>query len=322
MLLDGKRGLIIGVANKHSIAWAIAQSTAGQGAQLLFNYQNERLRENVEELVATMPGAKAFPCDVGNDAQIAALMQSVGKETAKLDFLVHSVAFAPREELTGQFVNTTRQGFATALDVSAYSLVAVTRAAVPLMTDGGSVVTLTYLGAERVVPHYNVMGVAKAALEATVRYLAHDLGPKNIRVNAISAGPIKTLAARGVSGISKMVDHHREFAPLRRATEQGEVGDTALFLISPLGRGITGEVIYVDGGYNILGSLASVEVKRRSAGLCPARDEIRTTLHAVYSSVRLRVFNLPCFVLLSNRRCFEPFVGFVALRFLRGMATL
>ena len=258
-LLTGKTGLIIGVANKHSIAWAIAQSAAGQGAKLLLNYQSERLRENVEELVATMPGAKAFPCDVGDDAQIAALMQSVGKETAKLDFLVHSIAFAPREELMGQFVNTTRQGFATALDVSAYSLVALTRAALPLMTDGGSVVTLTYLGAERVVPHYNVMGVAKAALEATVRYLAHDLGPKNIRVNAISAGPIKTLAARGVSGISKRVDHYRAFAPLRRATEQGEVGDTALFLVSPLGRGITGEVIYVDGGYHILGSLASVE---------------------------------------------------------------
>jgi len=259
MLLSDKKGLIIGVANKHSIAWAIAQSAANQGARLLFNYQNERLRENVEALVATMPGAKAFACDVGNDAEIAALMQQVQKEFGRLDFLVHSVAFAPREELTGQFVNTTRQGFAIALDVSAYSLVAVTRAAVPLMTDGGSVVTLTYLGAERVVPHYNVMGVAKAALEATVRYLAHDLGPTNIRVNAISAGPIKTLAARGVSGISKMVEHHREFAPLRRATEQGEVGDTALFLVSPLGRGITGEVIYVDGGYHILGSLASVE---------------------------------------------------------------
>jgi len=258
-LLTGKTGLIIGVANKHSIAWAIAQSAAGQGAKLFFNYQGERLRENVEELIATMPDAKAFPCDVGDDIQIAALMQSVGQETTKIDFLVHSVAFAPREELIGQFVNTTRQGFATALDVSAYSLVAVTKAALSLMTDGGSIVTLTYLGAERVVPHYNVMGVAKAALEATVRYLANDLGPKNIRVNAISAGPIRTLAARGVSGISKMVDHHREFAPLRRATEQGEVGDTALFLVSSLGRGITGEVIYVDGGYNILGSLASAE---------------------------------------------------------------
>jgi len=259
MLLSGKRGLIVGVANKHSIAWAIAQSAAGQGAQLFFNYQNERLKENVEELVATLPGSKAFPCDAGDDAQIDSLMNHVGKEAGKLDFLIHSIAFAPREELTGQFVNTTRKGFATALDVSTYSLVALTRAALPLMTEGGSVVTLTYLGAERVVPHYNVMGVAKAALEATVRYLAHDLGPRNIRVNAISAGPIKTLAARGVSGISKMVDHHKDFAPLRRATEQGEVGDTALFLISPLGRGITGEVIYVDGGYNILGSLASVE---------------------------------------------------------------
>lgn len=259
MLLEGKKGLIIGVANKHSIAWAIAQAAAREGAQMLFSYQNERLRENVEELVQTLPGASACVCDVGDDSQIDAMMKQAAAKLGRLDFLVHSLAFAPREELTGEFVNTTRQGFATALDVSAYSLVAVTRAAMPLMTDGGSVVTLTYLGSERVVPHYNVMGVAKAALEATVRYLAHDLGPKNIRVNAVSAGPIKTLAARGVSGISKMVDHHRAFAPLRRATEQGEVGDTALFLVSPLGRGITGEVIYVDGGYHILGSLASVD---------------------------------------------------------------
>ncbi|MBA2486204.1 MAG: enoyl-ACP reductase [Nitrospira sp.] len=259
MLLEGKKGLIIGVANKHSIAWAIAQAAAREGAQLLFSYQNERLRENVEELVQTLPGASAGVCDVADDSQIAAMIKQAGQNLGRVDFLVHSLAFAPREELTGEFLNTTRQGFATALDVSAYSLVAVTRAAVPLMTEGGSVVTLTYLGSERVVPHYNVMGVAKAALEASVRYLAHDLGPKNIRVNAVSAGPIKTLAARGVSGISKMVDHHRAFAPLRRATEQGEVGDTALFLLSPLGRGITGEVIYVDGGYHILGSLASVD---------------------------------------------------------------
>lgn len=259
MLLEGKKGLIIGVANKHSIAWAIAQAAAREGAQMLFSYQNERLRENVEELVQTIPGASACVCDVGDDSQIDAMMKQAAEKLGRLDFVVHSLAFAPREELSGEFVNTSRQGFATALDVSAYSLVAVTRAAMPLMTDGGSVVTLTYLGSERVVPHYNVMGVAKAALEATVRYLAHDLGPKNIRVNAVSAGPIKTLAARGVSGISKMVDHHRAFAPLRRATEQGEVGDTALFLVSPLGRGITGEVIYVDGGYHILGSLASVE---------------------------------------------------------------
>lgn len=257
MLLEGKKGLVIGVANKHSIAWAIAQSAASQGARLLFNYQNERLKQNVEELAATVPGAKAYACDVGSDTEIASLMQQVQKEFGRLDFLVHSLAFAPREELTGQFINTTRQGFAMALDVSAYSLVAVARAAMPLMTDGGSIVTLSYLGAERVVPHYNVMGVAKAALECSVRYLAYDLGPKNIRVNAISAGPIKTLAARGVSGISKMIDHHKEFAPLRRPTEQGEVGDTALFLVSSLGRGITGEVIYVDGGYNIIGLTAS-----------------------------------------------------------------
>ncbi|MBK9306693.1 MAG: enoyl-ACP reductase [Nitrospira sp.] len=256
MLLTGKKGLIIGVANKHSIAWAIAQSVAGHGAQLFFNYQNDRLKQNVEDLAKTLPGAQAFPCDVSNDGEIAALMQQVQKDFGQIDFLIHSLAFAPREELAGQFVNTSRQGFAMALDISAYSLVAVTKAAMPLMTTGGSVVTLTYLGSERVVPHYNVMGVAKAALEATVRYLAYDLGPLNIRVNAISAGPIKTLAARGVSGITKMVDLHKETAPLRRATEQGEVGDTALFLVSSLGRGITGEVVYVDGGFNILGMVA------------------------------------------------------------------
>jgi enoyl-[acyl-carrier protein] reductase I len=176
MLLEGKKGLIIGVANKHSIAWAIAQAAAREGAQMLFSYQNERLRENVEELVQTLPGASACVCDVGDDSQIDAMMKQASEKLGRLDFLVHSLAFAPREELTGEFVNTTRQGFATALDVSAYSLVAVTRAAMPLMTEGGSVVTLTYLGSERVVPHYNVMGVAKAALEATVRYLAHDLG--------------------------------------------------------------------------------------------------------------------------------------------------
>jgi enoyl-[acyl-carrier protein] reductase I len=258
MLLEGKRGLIVGVANKHSIAWAIAESAARAGAQLIFNYQNDRLKENVEGLAKTIEGSKIFPCDVSSDGEIAALMKNVEAELGGLDFLVHSVAFAPREELTGEFINTSRQGFATALDVSAYSLVAVARAALPLMKEGGSIITLTYLGAERVVPHYNVMGVAKAALEAAVRYLAHDLGPRGIRVNAISAGPIRTLAARGVSGITKMVEHHREIAPLRRATEQAEVGDTALFLVSPLGRGITGEVIYVDGGYHILGTLAPI----------------------------------------------------------------
>ncbi len=259
MLLEGKNGLIVGVANKHSIAWAIAESVVREGAKLAFNYQNERLKENVEKLAGDLPGAKSYPCDVSSDEEIDSLMKNVGTDMGRLDFLVHSVAFAPREELTGEFINTTRQGFATALDISAYSLVALSRAALPLMSEGGSIITLSYLGADRVVPHYNVMGVAKAALESTVRYLANDLGPRGIRVNAISAGPIRTLAARGVSGISKMVDHHRAVAPLRHATEQAEVGDTALFLISSLGRGITGELIYVDGGYNILGSLVAME---------------------------------------------------------------
>jgi enoyl-[acyl-carrier protein] reductase I len=186
-------------------------------------------------------------------------MTNVGNEFGQLDFLVHSIAFAPREELTGEFINTSRQGFLTAMDVSVYSLVAMTRAARGILHEGASIMTLTYLGGERVVPGYNVMGVAKAALESTVRYLANDLGPTGIRVNAISAGPIRTLAARGVSGITKMVDHHRQVAPLRRATEQSEVGDTGLFLASDLSRGISGEVIYVDGGYHILGTLASMQ---------------------------------------------------------------
>ena len=259
MLLEGKTGLILGVANKVSIAWAIAEAATREGARLLFNYQNERLKENVEGLLTDLPGAKAFPCDVGDDAQIEALMKQVEGEFGKLDFLVHSVAYAPREDLMGEFINTSREGFKTALEVSAYSLIAVSRAALPLMKEGGSIITLSYLGAERVVPHYKVMGVAKAALESAVRYLANDLGPQGIRVNAISAGPIRTLAARGVPGITKGVAHHREVAPLRKATEQSEVGDTALFLLSSLGRGITGEVIYVDGGYNILGTLASME---------------------------------------------------------------
>lgn len=253
MLLEGKKGLIIGVANKHSIAWAIAQAAAREGAQMLFSYQNERLRENVEELVQTLPGASACVCDVGDDGQIAAMMKQAAEKLGRLDFLVHSLAFAPREELTGEFVNTTRQGFATALDVSAYSLVAVTRAAMPLMTEGGSVVTLTYLGSERVVPHYNVMGVAKASLEASTRYLAYDLGPKKIRVNCISAGPMNTLAARGISGFTGMLKHYEEHAPLKRNVLPEELGATGAFLASDGAAAITGQVIYVDSGYQIMG---------------------------------------------------------------------
>jgi enoyl-[acyl-carrier protein] reductase I len=258
MLLEGKKGLILGVANKQSIAWAIAESASREGAKLIFNYQNDRFKDKVEKLAEGIEGSKAFQCDVGNDEEIAAMMKGVEGDFGELDFLVHSIAYAPTEEMAGEFINTSRQGFATALEVSAYSLVAVSRAAMPLMKNGGSIITLTYLGSERVVPNYNVMGVAKAALEASVRYLANDLGPRGVRVNAISAGPIRTLAARGVGGISKMVEHHREIAPLRHSTEQSEVGDTALFLLSSLGRGITGEVIYVDGGYHILGALAPV----------------------------------------------------------------
>jgi len=259
MLLAGKNGLVVGVANKYSIAWAIAEATAKQGARLIFNYQNERLRENVTSLISELPGALAYPCDASDDKQIGELIENVSKEFSQLDFLVHSIAYAPREDLTGEFINTSRQGFATAMDVSVYSLIALTRAARGLLRDGSSIITLTYLGGERVVPGYNVMGVAKAALESTVRYLANDLGPQGIRVNAISAGPIRTLAARGVSGITKMVDHHRLVAPMRRATEQSEVGDTGLFLVSDLARGISGEIIYVDGGYHILGTLASMQ---------------------------------------------------------------
>jgi enoyl-[acyl-carrier protein] reductase I len=258
MLLEGKKGLILGVANKQSIAWAIAESAAREGAKLIFNYQNDRFKDKVEKLAEGIEGAKTFQCDVGNDDEIAAMMKGAEDEFGEVDFLVHSIAYAPTEELAGEFINTSRQGFATALEVSAYSLVAVSRAAAPLMKNGGSIITLTYLGSERVVPNYNVMGVAKAALEASVRYLANDLGPRGVRVNAISAGPIRTLAARGVGGISKMVEHHREIAPLRHATEQAEVGDAALFLLSSLGRGVTGEVIYVDGGYHILGTLAPI----------------------------------------------------------------
>jgi enoyl-[acyl-carrier protein] reductase I len=258
MLLEGKKGLILGVANKQSIAWAIAESAAREGARLIFNYQNDRFKDKVEKLAEGLEGSKTFQCDVGSDDEIAAMMKGVEGEFGELDFLVHSIAYAPTEEMAGEFINTSRQGFATALEVSAYSLVAVSRAAAPLMKNGGSIVTMTYLGSERVIPNYNVMGVAKAALEASVRYLANDLGPRGVRVNAISAGPIRTLAARGVGGISKMVEAHREVAPLRHATEQAEVGDTALFLLSSLGRGITGEVIYVDGGYHILGVLATV----------------------------------------------------------------
>jgi len=253
-LLEGKTGLIMGIANKRSIAWGVANSVNSAGARLILTHQNERLGENVRELAPLLNNPMVLPCDVASDEQIQALMDRIREEAGHLDFLVHALAYAPREALSGMYAETKRADFAVALDVSAYSLAAISRAALPLMQDRqASIVTLTYFGSERVIQNYNVMGVAKAALEASVRYLANDLGPHGIRVNAISAGPIKTLASSAVSGISNMIKLHAERAPLRKQVDIDEVGDTALFLVSPLSRGISGEVIYVDGGYHILG---------------------------------------------------------------------
>jgi enoyl-[acyl-carrier protein] reductase I len=257
MLLEGRHGLVLGVANKRSLAWGIAQAAHRAGARLALTYQGERLQENVTELAAQLRDPLVLPCDVTKDEDLAALADKVRAEFGSLDFVVHAVAFALREELDGEFLNTSREGYRLAQDVSSYSLTALARATAPLMEGrSGSIVTLSYLGGERVVPHYNVMGVAKAALEMSVRYLAADLGPKGIRVNAISAGPIKTLAASGVHGLSKMLEYHRTHAPLRKTTDQEEVGDAALFLLSPLSRGITGEVIHVDGGFHVMGMAA------------------------------------------------------------------
>ena len=251
--MQGKTVVVFGVANKRSIAWAIAQRMQAAGAKLAITYQNERLKQEADDLIASLPGAEAFMCDVSSDEQIASLFSQLKDRYGKLDAVVHSVAFAPADELKNDFAQTTREGFRIALDVSCYSLIAVSRAAAPLMSDGGSVVTLTYYGAERVVPHYNVMGVAKAALECSVRYLAYDLGKQKIRVNAISAGPIKTLAARGISGLSDMMKAHAERAPLQRNVDVNEVAETAVFLATDGGAGVTGETIYVDCGYNIMG---------------------------------------------------------------------
>jgi enoyl-[acyl-carrier protein] reductase I len=253
-LLAGKTGVVFGVANKRSIAWAIAKAWAAAGARLIFNYQGERLKENVEELIGEF-GEKTplFPCDVSSDEEIKAFFGNVRTETDRLELMLHSLAFAPKEALEGDFVSTTREAFRTAHDISAYSLVALTREAAPLMTDGGSIVAMTYYGSEKVVPHYNVMGVAKASLEASTRYLAYDLGPKRIRVNCISAGPVNTLAARGISGFMSMLKHYQERAPLKRSCDTAELGQTGVFLASDGAAAITGQVIYVDGGYQIMG---------------------------------------------------------------------
>ncbi len=252
--LAGKTGIVFGVANKRSIAWAIAQAWRQAGATLAFTYQGERLKENVEELAGTF-GADTLilPCDVTRDEDIATVFKAVGEKFGKLNLLLHSVAYAPKEALEGEFVNTSREAFRIAHDVSAYSLVALGRAAAPLMTDGGSMVAMSYYGAEKVVPHYNVMGVAKASLEASTRYLAYDLGPKKIRVNCISAGPMNTLAARGISGLTGMLKHYEAHAPLKRNVLPEELGATGLFLASDGAAAITGQVIYVDSGYQIMG---------------------------------------------------------------------
>jgi len=254
MLLTGKLGLVFGVANKRSIAWAIAQAWAKAGARLAFTYQGERLKENVEELVAGFgPDTLMLPCDVTRDEDIASVFNTVGEKFGKLDLLLHSVAFAPRDALEGRFSNTSREAFRIAHDVSAYSLIALARAAAPLMTDGGSMLAMSYYGAEKVVPHYNVMGVAKASLEASTRYLAYDLGPQKIRVNCISAGPVNTLAARGISGFGVILKHYEEHAPLKRNVTADELGATGLFLASDGAAAITGQVLYVDCGYQIMG---------------------------------------------------------------------
>jgi len=255
--LSGKHGLIVGVANKRSISWAIAQAAAAAGARLALTYPSARLEENVRELAATLENPVLAPCDVASDQQIADLAATLQRELGGVDFLVHGAAFAPADALSHPFVETSRESFRVALDVSVYSLVALTRAVVPLMEPrgGGSILTLTYIGSQRVFPNYNVMGVAKAALESSVRYLASDLGPKNIRVNAISAGAIKTLAASGISGFSSILQVYRDRAPLRRGVDTSEVADAAVFLLSQASRAVTGEIVMVDAGFHVNGGI-------------------------------------------------------------------
>ncbi|WP_025688503.1 enoyl-ACP reductase FabI [Paenibacillus zanthoxyli] len=252
-LLTGKNIVVMGVANDRSIAWAIAKSLSEQGARLAFTYESERVEGRVRKLAETIPGSVILPCNVTVDEEIDKLAEELKENFGVLHGIVHSIAFAKGEDLEGRFADTSRSGFALAHDISAYSLVAVAQRLHPLMTEGGSIITMTYMGSERVMRNYNVMGVAKAALEASVRYLASDLGPDNIRVNAVSAGPIRTLAAKGISDFNSILRIVEEKAPLRRSTDTAEVGDTAMFLMSHLSRGITGEVIYVDGGYHIIG---------------------------------------------------------------------
>lgn len=254
MLLEGKTGIVFGVANKRSLAWAIARRASEEGARIALTYQGERLEENARELAASLTKPLVLPCDVTRDEDIGTVFAKIKEEFGSLDFVVHGIAYALREELEGDYLNTSREGYRVAQDVSVYSLTAIAREAAPLMEGrGGSIVTLTYLGGERVVPGYNVMGIAKAALDMSMRYLAANLGARGVRVNAISAGPVKTLASAGIGGFSKILEHMRNHAPLRRNIDQSEVADAAIFLLSNMSRGVTGEVLHVDCGYNIMG---------------------------------------------------------------------
>lgn len=251
-LLTGKKALILGVANDKSIAWGIAKAFADEGAEIAFTYAGEILEKRVRPLAESVNAKLILQCDVTKDEEVTAVMKEIEKTWGKFDILIHSVAYAKKDDLKGGFVATTRDGFALAMDISAYSLVHLTREALPYLNDNSKILTLSYLGAERVVPNYNMMGVAKAALEASVRYLAYDLGPKNIRVNAISAGPIRTLAASGISGFWDLIAHVEKFAPMKRSVTIEEVGQNALYLCSDLSSGTTGEVVHVDGGYHAM----------------------------------------------------------------------
>ncbi len=255
MLLDGKRGLIMGLANDKSIAWSVAQAVRQHGARLALTYQGDILEKRVRPLAETLGAELCLACDVGSDASIAELFETLQARWGSLDFLVHAIAFADREELKGPYFNTSRDNFRHSLDISCYSLTALCRAAVPLMTEGGTVLTLTYQGSQRVMPHYNVMGVAKAALEASVRYLAYDLGPRNIRVNALSAGPVRTLAASAIGDFRRMLKWNEINSPLRRNVSAPQLGGGALYLLSDLSAGTTGHVLYVDSGYHLVGMI-------------------------------------------------------------------
>ena len=259
-LLQGKRGIITGVANERSIAWGCAKAAAEQGTELIFTYLGEAQEKRVRKLIDDLPGAQCFPCDVTSDEDIATFFGHVKSQWDSIDFLVHSIAFADKDDLTGRFIDTSRKNYAMAIDISAYSLLGLTREAEPLMTNGGSIVAMTYYGAEKVMPRYNVMGVAKATLEATAKYLASDLGPQNIRVNCVSAGPVRTLSSAAISGFKKMLNTTAENAPLRRNITQYEVAQSTLYLLSDMSTGVTGEVHHVDSGYNILGMFANEDL--------------------------------------------------------------